>query len=1053
MNPSALDRCPRCGNPRDALAHGLCPACLAACWLAPDPGEEAATADAPPGRWLGGYELLEELGRGGMGVVFRARQPGLDRDVAVKLLRDAAFAGEPERRRFQAEAASAARLNHPHIVAIYEVGTADGQPFLVMERVAGRNLADVTRDGPLPSRRAAEIAAQLADAVQHAHARGVLHRDLKPSNVLLDAAGAPRLTDFGLARPLDTDSSLTLTGQVLGTPGYLAPEQARGAAGAGPAADVYGLGALLFHLLTGRAPFVAAGAAEALAQVLHEEPLSPRLLNPAVPSDLAAVCLRCLHKEPGQRYPSAGALAEDLRRFLEGRPTLARPAGPLGRVGRWARRRPALAAALAAAGAMALAGVSGITWQWRRAVAANLRAQAATHDKQEQLWRSQLIEARYFRTSGEPGQRRRTLEVVAEAARWRPSVDLRTEAAAALLRPDLGPAEWFHETRYGHWPLAFTGGLEFYAPFSASGRVAVLSAVDHAVVVELPPGRGHTLFLKFSPDDCHLGVHFEDGAVRVWDWRAGRLVVDVPAVADEDPGDPGDRGGLAGLPAFDFTADGTECLVGCRGRPVRRFALADGRELPAPVPATERADAVLLHPRGRWLAVARGQQVELWEDGVRRDAYEALDTVNVLAWHPHEPWLAVGALTHELQLKEPGQPAVSFPAEEPRITWTAFSPDGDLLITGGWADGTVFWDIVTRKPVLTARDGFPRQLSHDGQRLAFARERIGFGVRPVDWPVGLRRLVPPAAFGIEASGSRFSRDGRWLATGHPHGLLLWNPAQARLMQGQHTESKIMPAAFLPGDTALLTSGFKGAQRWPLVPGDPDTAPAFGNPEWLLPPELRLLNRVALAPDGHTLAFGGDNGLVLAALDRPGEIVPLAGPERPVHYLDFTGDGRWLVTGYYHTTDGVEVYDVAQRRHAMRLPTGGHHFFLNPDGTRLLAHSPAGYGVWTVGEWERQLFRDGGGPDAPRLDAAGFSPDGRLMFFNASSGHLHLRGAADDTALLTLIGFDTTGAWGLVSRPDGRLLVDSSSRRAVNLWDLPALQDRLAEHGLGWVRPP
>lgn len=1046
MNASAQDRCPRCGGSRDALAHGLCPACLAARWLAPDPGEGAAAADAPPSRWLGGYELIEELGRGGMGVVFRARQPGLGRDVAVKLLRDAAFAGEPARRRFQAEAASVARLNHPHIVTIHEVGTADGQPFLVMEWVAGRNLAEVTRDGPLPARRAAEIAAQLADAVQHAHARGVLHRDLKPSNVLLDATGAPRLTDFGLARPLDTDSSLTLTGQVLGTPGYLAPEQARGGAGVGPAADVYGLGALLFHLLTGRAPFVAASAAEALAQVLHEEPLSPRLLNSAVPPDLAAVCLRCLRKEPGKRYASSAELAKDLRRFLEGRPTLARPAGPLGRVWRWARRRPALAAALAAAGAMTLLGVSGITWQWRRAVAANLRAQAATRDKEEQLWQSQLIEARYFRTSGGPGQRRRTLEVAAQAARWKPSVALRTEAASALLRPDLGPAEWFHNTRYGHWPLAFTGGLDFYVPFSFAGQVAVFSATNHAVRAELPPGQGDTFFLKFSPDDRHLGVHFEDGAVRIWDWRAGRRVVEVPAVADGTPG------GLAGLPAFDFTSDGTECLVGCRGRPVRRFALDDGRELPGPLPVTERADAVLLHPRGRWLAVARGKQVELWEDGVRRDVYDALDTVNVLAWHPHEPWLAVGALAHELRLKEPGQPAVPFPAEHPRITWTAFSPDGDLLVTGGWGDSTVFWDVVTRKPVLTARDGFPRQFSRDGQRLAFARERLGFGVRPVDWPVGLRRLVPPAAFGSETCSSRFSRDGRWLATGHPHGLLLWDPTQARLVQRRPAESNIMPAAFLPGDAALLTSGFKGAQRWPLVPGGPDAATAFHDPEWLLPPELRLLNRVALAPDGRTLAFGGDDGLVLTTLDRPAEIVRLAGPERPVHYLDFAADGRWLITGYYHTTDGVEVYDVAHRRHAMRLPTGGHHFFLSPDRTRLLTHSPTGYGVWTVGTWERGFFRATDGPDTQQLDAAGFSPDGRLTFFNESPGYFHLRRAADDTPLLTFIGFDTTGAWGLIPSPDARWLADSSTRRVVHLWDLSALQERLAQQGLGWVTP-
>ena len=345
--------CALCGGPREIAAKDPCPRCLAAHWLA-EPERNGAYGElGPPAtspRQVGNYELLEELGRGGMGVVFRARHRALEHEVAVKLLRDAALASEADHRRFQTEAASAARLSHPCIVPVREVGEADGQPVLLMDLVPGQTLAEATRDGPLPARRAAELVAQIADAVQHAHARGVLHRDLKPSNVLLDPAGLPRLTDFGLARPLDTDSSLTGTGQVLGTPGYLAPEQARGEAGVGPAADIYGLGTVLFHLLTGRAPFAGGTGAETLAQVLHDEPLSLRLLNPSVPPDLEAVCLRCLRKDPRGRHPSARALAEDLRRFLNHLPTLTRPAGPGERLARWARREPRVAALLAACG-------------------------------------------------------------------------------------------------------------------------------------------------------------------------------------------------------------------------------------------------------------------------------------------------------------------------------------------------------------------------------------------------------------------------------------------------------------------------------------------------------------------------------------------------------------------------------------------------------------------------------------------------------------------------------------------------------------------------------
>jgi eukaryotic-like serine/threonine-protein kinase len=342
--------CHRCGAPLagDELA-GNCPRCLTTALLSPQTPELADASPAPVLRRLGNYELLEEVARGGMGVVFRARQVSLGREVAVKVLRDAWLATAVHVKRFRAEAANAAKLKHPNIVAVHEVGEQDGQHYFAMDLVRGVNLAEATSNGPLSSRRAAELVAQVADAVQHAHQAGVLHRDLKPSNVLLDAQGEPRVTDFGLARPMDDESSLTLTGQILGTPGYIAPEQAKGGATVGPGADVYGLGAILFHLLTGRAPFVGASAAETLTQVLQQEPLSPRLLNPAVPLDLAAVCLKCLSKLPGQRYGSAGKLAEDLRRFLDGQATLARPAGLLEHGVRWCRRKPALAGALTSA--------------------------------------------------------------------------------------------------------------------------------------------------------------------------------------------------------------------------------------------------------------------------------------------------------------------------------------------------------------------------------------------------------------------------------------------------------------------------------------------------------------------------------------------------------------------------------------------------------------------------------------------------------------------------------------------------------------------------------
>ncbi|MSU34778.1 MAG: hypothetical protein EXS36_06630 [Pedosphaera sp.] len=250
------------------------------------------------------------LKRGGMGIVFRARQVSLDRIVAVKLMRDSSLARPADVERFHTEAASAAKLKHPNIVSIHEVGEQAGQHFFAMDLIEGSNLAERTRDGPLPAQTAAELVSTISEAVQHAHTLGVLHRDLKPSNIVVDLAGTPYVTDFGLARLLDGCGSLTVTGQLLGTPAYMAPEQARGLV-VDLSADMYSLGAVLFHLLTGRAPFVGRSVTDVLNQVVSSEPLVPQLLNPSIAADLATICLKCLEKDPRHRYRSARELAEE----------------------------------------------------------------------------------------------------------------------------------------------------------------------------------------------------------------------------------------------------------------------------------------------------------------------------------------------------------------------------------------------------------------------------------------------------------------------------------------------------------------------------------------------------------------------------------------------------------------------------------------------------------------------------------------------------------------------------------------------------------------------
>jgi hypothetical protein len=325
----------------------------------------AAHPQAVPGRLtlLGapGYVILDELGRGAMGVVYKARQIALNRVVVLKMILAGEHAAAGAVQRFRAEAEAVARLHHPNIVQVYEVAQYDGRPFFSLEYVEGGTLGDKFGGTPLAPGQAATLVETLARATQHAHEQGVVHRDLKPDNVLLTPGGEPKITDFGLARQTNAGSGATRSGDVFGTPSYMAPEQADGRTHtAGPAADVYALGAILYECLTGRPPFKGNTTLATLHQVLVQEPVSPTRLNFHVPRDLETVCLKCLQKDPARRYASAGELADDLARFVRGEPVRARPVGALGSCWRWARRNRVLAGAVAAAlvGLVATAAVS-----------------------------------------------------------------------------------------------------------------------------------------------------------------------------------------------------------------------------------------------------------------------------------------------------------------------------------------------------------------------------------------------------------------------------------------------------------------------------------------------------------------------------------------------------------------------------------------------------------------------------------------------------------------------------------------------------------------------
>jgi hypothetical protein len=501
--------------------------------LSPGPAAAGPGADYPV---IADYEVLGVLGQGGMGVVYQAWHTKLKRVVALKMVLAGAHASAEDLARFRVEAEAAARLAHPNIAQVHEVGAQDGLPFLALEYVEGSSLAQKLQGTPLPARPAAHLIETLARAMHHSHQRGIIHRDLKPANVLLAQDGTPKITDFGLAKLIVGGSDQTCSGALLGTPAYMAPEQAGGKTREiGPPVDIYALGAILYELLTGRPPFQGESVADTLQQVLCQEPVPPRQLQPKTPRDLDTICLKCLEKAPHQRYASAADLAEDLRRFQAGEPIRARPVGPLQRAGKWARRKPAAAALvmvclLAAAGLLA----GGL---WYQARLAESLVDVRYQRDQAELKR---IEAETKRMEAE--QNLYLAHVPLAQRAWEAARVERMRELLDGVRPqstkqkDLRNFEWHYLRRLGHSSLltltghsgpvtavAFRARPPLLASASADGTIKFW---DTTTGQERPPAlAGHTgrvTAVAFSPDGKQLASAGEDRTVCLWDVDSGK---------------------------------------------------------------------------------------------------------------------------------------------------------------------------------------------------------------------------------------------------------------------------------------------------------------------------------------------------------------------------------------------------------------------------------------------------------------------------------------------------------------------------------------------------
>lgn len=925
--------CAICGGPLGLGPSGRqCPRCLLslAFGLEEPDAEIDGLLHATQVRGFGDYELIEEIARGGMGVVYRARQRSLDREVAVKMILAGELATSESVQRFRNEAAAAARLHHPNIVSVYEIGEHETQHYFTMRLVLGRrNIATWAKGvkvaAPERARWIAAMMAKVARAVAFAHERGVLHRDLKPSNILVDDESEPQVTDFGLAKLVNEhDSQLTHSIAMLGSPSYMAPEQADGRhRDVTTATDVYGLGAVLYELLAGRPPFTAASPL-ATAKLVVET--MPERLLPA-PRDLETVCFKCLAKEPGQRYPSALAVAEELERFARGEPIRARPLSAPEALWRWARRRPKVAGLFGALGLTVLAGFAGVLWQWHRAEEARdatLKANAGLKASVTQLeWRRavQLLDSGDYSVG------------MAQLAR--------------LLRADL------HNPRAASMAISVLeqGGFAVPAtPELSHGRdstisEARLSADETRIVTAGSDGTarlwdaatsqplgapmkhaGPVRWVEFSPDSRRVATASDDGTARLWDAQTGAPLSEP--LRHDGPVAMAKFGSPTLLATI--SADGT-AKVWPDGRETRKFALGgpghalvwsvDGQRLFTASAAGLKGwtvegqllfsqegavESLALSPDGTRLAGLSSRKARMWETatGAEKDLQlEGGGGLLDLVWSPDGKQLAGGASGTWARIWD----ADTGRAVTPKLMHlyasdcVTFSPDGTVLLSGGEDGVARRWNASTGAPVgATINHGeavMRVAFSARGDRLLLVAHPWNDRSKPRGGTAQLWDLRPrgrpPWRYrhpdGPTASSVAWSPDGRtWVSSALGHGLTVHAEGQPSLaLPNSKMRGWARGLAFLPdGRRVLVVSTAGEFSVWSLETCQRTLGTL----------QLGAVEGVCLFPAGDRVAIGLLSGEVgVWDLTRGEKVLDLPTHRAPPNCVDVSPDGRFIAT--------------------------------------------------------------------------------------------------------------------------------------------------------------
>ncbi len=1061
--------CAKCGGmmPGDA-PQGLCPSCLMAIALgeetvelssaspgdpdrptlqedatvppkAADPHDApttapVATTDAPTEpfrkgneslgslRYFGDYELLAEIARGGMGVVYRARQVSLNRPVALKMILSGNLAGEDDVKRFHIEAEAAANLDHPGIVPIYEIGEHDGQHFFSMGFVEGTSLAAKVADGPLPPREAATLAMQVAEAMHYAHDQGVIHRDLKPGNVLLDKAGHPKITDFGLAKRLKADSGLTQTGQVMGTPSFMPPEQAEGKE-VGPAADVYALGAIVYCLLTGRPPFQAATPMETLIQVVEQDPVPVRRLNPAVPRDLETIALKALQKEPEKRYLSARALGVDLDHWLRGEPILARPVGPAERSLKWVKRRPLIASLSASVMVIGLLGISGIIWQWREAVAARIVANSSeiTARKETEFSNRRLYDVNMAlaQRSWEEWNLNLFRDILDEQ---------HPDKQGGIDRRHFEWYYWQRKFYSGRTTLRGHTSWVVSVAFSPDGRRLASADFDRTVklwdvakgheALTMKADLGYLSKVTFSPDGLRVATAGQDRTVKVWDATTGRLSREL-------------KGHTSSVNSVAFSPDGSRIASAGADKTARVWDAVSGRQLLVFEGHANFVSSVVFSPdSGRIASSGFDGRVRLWDttsgneivaiklytsnsppdEGRSHDGRAISHGIPAdLAFSPDGKRIAAAGFDRTVKVWDAasGQEVLILKGHTDRVETLAFSPDGSRIASAGWDQTVKVWDAVTGREIRTFRGHVGSvmsvKFSPDGTRIASSGQ---------DQTVKL-----------------------WDAVRGQEALTLKGPLNRAPRAAFSSDGVRIVASFSPDSTRIAANDEDlklTVKVWDANTGQ-ETPPLERETKSAI-----QAHETMISPDGKRTISTRFDGTVRVSDAVTGQVLfTFKGQSYMLSSLAFSPDGGRIGTS---SSDGtVKVWDSFTGQEKLTLKVQSQKLFLvafNPDGKQIASASEDGtVRVWDALTGQETLTLKG---HSHSIECLKFSPDGNRLASASRDQTVKLWDTATGQETLTLKGHTST-VGGVAFSPDGRRIVSTGIDGTLKVWDARAVE--------------